>query len=102
MKPKFTISHDVSLELKPQLNALILLLGYDPSTTMVTDLSTFLDFMCMFTYPTLADANAMLTKWLKEAGLDIELCAGDTLISAAARILQQYPAWPHNTQHIMH
>jgi hypothetical protein len=44
----------------------------------------------------------MLTKWLKEAGLDIELCAGDTLISAAARILQQYPAWPHNTQHIMH
>lgn len=91
------ITQDAVDQLEKILNGLLWLIGYDPRGVLVTDLSTFLDFLDMFTYPKLEDVTQHVNELLKTEGLDIQVCGSDTLTSVAIRISNEYPNWPSDS-----
>lgn len=96
------IEQDAVDQLKPQVNKLLEMLGYDHRSCLVTDLSTFLDFLCQFKYPTLEDANEALRSVLIAQQIHVEIKAWETIANAAVRILTAHPNWPDTVQPTLH
>jgi hypothetical protein len=54
----------------------------DHPEALVTDLSTFLDFLCQFEYPTLQEAQSELDRRLQENGVSAKFNVEWTLLEA--------------------
>jgi hypothetical protein len=93
MDKKIIITQDTTEFFEKQIDKLLEILGHPEA--LVTDLSTGLDFLCQFEYPTLEDAQMEFSTRLSEHGLDpSELKVELTLVEICRKILLQNPNWP--------
>jgi hypothetical protein len=74
-------------ELQPQIERLLEALGHPEA--LVTDESTFLDFLSPFEFPERGQAQNELRRLLEEAGIDMHVEVGWTLANAAWALKEQ-------------
>lgn len=77
-------------QLQPQLDALLEILGHPEA--LVTDWSTFADFLCFG--QTQEEAQDELCRRLTAAGIWTEVNVEDTLVHACRVIKRNDPHWP--------
>ena len=95
-KPPITvvIAEDDEIEKNQEaVNELVRLLGYDPEAVLVTNDSSFLDFLNPFDYPNIARVQAKLREILP-----VEVPGDTTLVQAVYIIQQSIPGWPNSVK----
>jgi hypothetical protein len=97
-KKKMTVVFNpIPDEFEKQIKKLLEMLGHPEA--LVSDESTFLDFLDHFTYPTLDSAQTKLTKLLRDNHVEIYIDVRSTLRSACQQIYLSDKDWPSRKVH---
>lgn len=93
--PTVHIEQDGVDAFEPQITRLLELLGQPEA--LVTDLSQFSDFICMFDFPNRETAQAELDRLMSEGNVPVKIKFHWTFIEACREILKVNPNWPKSS-----